>query len=142
MVKLTDISYLTKSEFQLIKITEDVRKYVSGCGIKDGLVTVITAHTTTGIMVNESLDCLEIDIEETLARLIPTKVTYAHAHFLPTYGATGGNAPGHLKSMISGNHCILPVKDGEIVFGNAQDIYLAEFDGPQTRKVYIEVLGE
>jgi secondary thiamine-phosphate synthase enzyme len=142
MVKLTNIVLLTQSEFQLIKITETVREFVSESGIQNGLVAVITAHTTTGIMVNEGLDCLEIDIEETLERLIPKHEPYAHAHFLPSYGATGSNAPGHLKSMLSGNSCMLPIQDGKMISGHAQDIYLAEFDGPQSRKVYIQVIGE
>ena len=47
-----------------------------------------------------------------------------------------------LKSVLTGNHCLFPVIDGEIVCGGAQDIYLAEFDGPQLRKVYVEVMGE
>ncbi|KKI91302.1 secondary thiamine-phosphate synthase enzyme [Bacillus sp. SA1-12] len=142
MVNLTNIVLLTQKEFQLIKITETVRQFVAESGIQNGLVSVITAHTTTGIMVNEGLDCLEIDIEETLDRLIPKDEPYAHAHFLPSYGATGSNAPGHLKSMLSGNNCMLPVQNGEMIFGHAQDIYLAEFDGPQSRKVYIQVIGE
>lgn len=142
MIKLTHMFLLSKSEFQLIKITEAVHKFVSESGIKDGLVTVITAHTTTGIMVNESLECLEIDIEEALERLVPKDAPYAHAHFLPSYGAMGGNSPGHLKSMLVGNNCIFPVEEGEIVAGSAQDIYFVEFDGPQSRKVYIQVMGE
>ena len=28
------------------------------------------------------------------------------------------------------------------IYGGAQDIYLVEFDGPQTRTVYVEVYGE
>ena len=142
MVKIKEIEIITKSEFQLIKITEHVRKFVSECGIKNGIVLVLTSHTTTGIMVNESLDCLEIDIEEALERLIPKHAPYAHSHFLPSYGTTGGNAPGHLKSMLAGNHCIFPVIDGEMVFGHAQDIYFAEFDGQLKRKFFIEVMGE
>lgn len=31
---------------------------------------------------------------------------------------------------------------GKIVCGGAQDIYLVEFDGPQTRRVYVEIFGE
>lgn len=32
--------------------------------------------------------------------------------------------------------------NGKIVCGSAQDIYLVDFDGPQQRKVYVEVMGE
>jgi thiamine phosphate synthase YjbQ (UPF0047 family) len=34
------------------------------------------------------------------------------------------------------------VIDGQVIRGSAQDIYLAEFDGPQRRNVYLEVIGE
>ena len=64
-----------------------------------------------------------------------------HAHFLPSYGATGNNSCGHIKSMICGNSCFFPSKMATSC-GSAQNIYLAEFDGPQKRKVYVEVLGE
>ena len=142
MVKTTTIELLSKKEFELIKITGDVRRLVEESGIQNGVVYVITAHTTTGIIVNESLSCLEIDIEEMLERMVPTVYPYAHSHFLPSYGATGGNAPGHLKSLLAGNHAVLPVKDGKLYCGRAQDIYFAEFDGVQSRKVFITVMGE
>lgn len=74
--------------------------------------------------------------------MIPTVHDYAHSHFLPSYGATGGNAPGHLKSMLCGNHAVFPIQDGEIQCGMAQDIFFAEFDGPQMRHYFIQVQGE
>ena len=40
------------------------------------------------------------------------------------------------------NHCVMPIKDGKIQCGFAQDIYFAEFDGPQVRKIFIQVMGE
>ena len=46
------------------------------------------------------------------------------------------------KSMLMGNHCMFPVIEGKIVCGGAQEIYLVEFDGPQARTVYVEVMGE
>lgn len=142
MVKLITITKMSTTECQLIRITDDVRKAVEGSGIKNGVVFIITAHTTTGIMINESLPCLEKDILNTMERIIPTHANYAHNHFLPSYGAIGGNTPGHLKSMLSGNHCVVPLISGNLVLGDAQDIYLAEFDGVQMRKVYIEIMGE
>ena len=93
-------------------------------------------------MVNEALPCVETDISEMLERMVPLDVPYAHAHFLPDYGATGNNSQGHLKSMLMGNHCMFPVIDGKIVCGGAQEIYLVDFDGPQARTVYVEVMGE
>ena len=142
MVKTTTIELISKKEFELIRITKDILKAVEESGVQNGVVYAITAHTTTGILVNESLACLEVDIERKLEELVPTFDSYNHNHFLPSYGAIGCNAPGHLKSMLVGNHCVLPVQGGKVVLGHAQDIYFAEFDGIKNRKYYIEIMGE
>ena len=128
MVKLIENQVESHKEFEMIKITDEVKKAVEESGIKNGMVAVITKHTTTGIMINEALPCVEKDIEMELERLVPHDYPYVHTHMLPTYGTCSGNAPGHLKSMLAGNHCIFPVNgrapdpqifyrsDGRIVF--------------------------
>lgn len=142
MVDLQTITWMSTKAEQFHIITGEVHEIVENCSIKNGMVLVVTAHTTTGIIVNEGLPCVEMDIADTLNRIAPADEAYVHAHFLPSYGATGNNSTGHIKSLICGNHCAFPVIDGKIVCGGAQDIYLVEFDGPQTRKVYVELLGE
>lgn len=142
MVVLKTIQHLSRATEEFYNITDQVKAIVRESGITNGLVSVITAHTTTGILVNESLPCVETDLNDMLNRLVPLDAPYAHAHFLPTYGATSNNSQGHLKSALTGNHCLFPVIDGEVVCGGAQDIYLVEFDGPQLRRVFVEVMGE
>lgn len=142
MVVLKTIQHLSRATEEFFNITDQVKAIVRESGVTNGLVAVITAHTTTGILVNESLPCVETDLNDMLNRLVPLDAPYAHAHFLPTYGATSNNSQGHLKSALTGNHCLFPVIDGEAVCGGAQDIYLVEFDGPQLRRVFVEVMGE
>ncbi|MFC4660724.1 secondary thiamine-phosphate synthase enzyme YjbQ [Oceanobacillus aidingensis] len=142
MIKISTFILQTEKQFQMIKITDKVREFVKEANVNNGLIAVISAHTTTGIMVNEGLECVETDIEETLERLIPDDAPYAHAHFLPSYGATGSNSPSHLKSMLTGNSCMFVIMDGELISGGAQDIYFADYDGPKRRKIYLEVIGE
>lgn len=62
----------SRQEFEMVKITDQVQKDVAASGITAGVVFVISMHTTTAIMINESLPCVEKDIELTLERLIPT----------------------------------------------------------------------
>lgn len=100
--ELKEVSICAEKEFELIRITDPVREFVAQTGVKNGVVYVITEHTTTGIMVNESLPCVEKDIMETLNRIAPEDYPYHHNHYLPTYGTIGGNAPGHLKSLAHG----------------------------------------
>ena len=67
------IHILTKVYNELDIITPQVEEAVAESGIQDGMVTVITKHTTTGITVNEALECLESDISVSYTHLtLPT----------------------------------------------------------------------
>lgn len=142
MVVTSSFTLLTNQYNQYVIITDRVEQAVAASGIKNGLVTVESRHTTTGVTVNEALECLESDIDEFLARLVPEDHPYAHARILKDYGSTAGNPTGHLKSLIMGNHAHFILKDGKIERGGAQDIYFCEFDGPAERTVLIQVMGE
>lgn len=142
MVFYKSFTFLTEEYNQMIVISKDVENTVAESRVKDGVVYVITKHTTTGITVNESLECLESDILKFLERLIPEDYPYSHARMLKDYGSTAGNPTGHLKSHITGNHCVFPIVDGEILKGDAQEIYFCEFDGPAKRTIGISIIGE
>ena len=136
------ITILTNTYNEMDLLTRQVEQIVAESGVKNGMVTVLTKHTTTGVTVNESLECLESDIEVFLSRMAPEDFPYSHARMLKDYGSTAGNPTGHLKAYITGNHCHFPIIDGEMVRGGAQDIYFCEFDGPAKRTVLVIVEGE
>lgn len=142
MIKVIPLEIMTDKYNQYFIITEDVKKIVASSKIKNGMVTVEAKHTTTGITINEALECLESDIDVFLANLIPEDAPYSHCHMLRDYGSTGGNPTGHLKSMLVGNHCHIPLVDGKLVAGSAQDIWFCEFDGPSQRTINIIIQGE
>ena len=142
MIKVIPLEIMTDKYNQYFIITEDVKKIVASSKIKNGMVTVETKHTTTGIAINEALECLESDIDVFLANLIPEDAPYSHCHMLRDYGSTGGNPTGHLKSMLVGNHCHIPLVDEKLVAGSAQDIWFCEFDGPSQRTINIIIQGE
>lgn len=142
MMYMEFITLLTKTYNECIVITDFVQEIIKKSNIKNGLLTVMTTHTTTGITVNEALECLESDIETFLNRLVPEDYPYSHARMLYDYGSTAGNPTGHLKTHITGNHCHFPIINGEMVAGGAQDIYFFEFDGPASRKINVMIHGE
>jgi len=131
----------TKLYVEFLIITKQIEALVKESGIQNGLVTVQTKHTTTGIAVNESLECLLSDMEVFLARLVPEEEPYSHARMLHSYGSTAGNPTGHLKAHLTGNHCHLLLQEGEIVKGFAQEVFLCEFDGPSKRTVMVIIEG-
>ena len=142
MITLKTLQINTTRKNVLYKITDMVRDVIEESNIKIGFVLIITAHCTTGIMSNESLPCLETDLLDILDTLAPERDDYLHARYLHSYGACGGNTTGHAKGLLTGNHNVFPVENRKLLLGAAQDIYFCEYDGPQIRNFYVEVVGE
>ena len=136
------IRILTKEYIQMDVITPQVEQIVAESGVQNGMVTVMTKHTTTGVTVNEALECLESDIQIALSLFAPEDRPYSHARMLKDYGSTAGTPTGHLKALLTGNHCHFLIQDGKIVRGGAQDVYFCEFDGPASRNILVIVEGE
>ena len=136
------IRILTKQYVEVDVITPQVEQIVAESGVKNGMVTVMTKHTTTGVTVNEALECLESDIEVALSLFAPEDRPYSHARMLRDYGSTAGNPTGHLKALLTGNHCHFLIQDGEIIRGGAQEVYFCEFDGPASRNILVMVEGQ
>ena len=133
------IRVLTRRYNEFDVITPQVEEIAVQSGIQNGLVTVLTKHTTTGITVNEALECLESDIEIALSLFAPEDRPYSHARMLRDYGSTAGNPTGHLKALVTGNHCHFLLQEGKLVRGGAQDVYFCEFDGPAQRNILVIV---
>ena len=142
MIEIIPLHYMTDEYNQYLIITKDVEEAIQKSKIKNGMVTVETKHTTTGISVNEAMECLESDIDVFLGKLVPEDAPYSHCHILRDYGSTGGNPTGHIKAMLTGNHCHFPLIDGKLVKGSAQDIWFCEYDGPSQRTVNVIIQGD
>lgn len=135
MVKQEIISLSTKNRCQWIDISPDVQKIIDNCGIKNGICSVTSLHTTAAITVNENADPhVETDFFKKLAQLIPQRESfYRHAE---------GNSDSHLKASIVGLSTLVPVAHGSLVLGTWQSIYFCEFDGPRSRHVSVSIIGE
>ncbi len=141
-VVLRRIEVQTHLDKELIDITPEVEHVVGESGVREGVVFVMTLHTSSGMLVNEGLECLERDIVEHLERLTPDAGDYAHNRYLDIDGRLGYNARSHLKGLISGFQVFFPVRDGQIVKGSRQRVYFAEYDGPLVRTYCVQVMGE
>lgn len=142
MTRSERFTFLTQEYNEMILITDRIEQAVSSSRLRSGMVTVMTLHTTTGIAVNEALECLQSDIDQFLSRLVPEDFPYAHARMLADYGSTAGNPTGHLKAHLTGNHCHFPVEDGAMIRGGAQEVFFCEFDGPAERSFLVLMEGD
>ena len=132
MFKELDIS--TENRYELVDITEEVEKIVKESKIEDGLVLVFVPHSTAGVVFTENEKGLKNDWLEIFKKLI-SGIDFEH-------NKIDNNADSHLLSGIIGQGKVLPIKDGKIIRGTWQQIFLAEFDGPRERKVILEIIGK
>jgi len=130
-----DFSVSTKSRNQLIDITSKVRSLVGKSGITKGDAIVYCPHTTAAITINENADPSVLhDILLTLEELLPQHRS-GYRHF-------EGNSDSHCKSSLIGCSEQILIENGSLVLGTWQGIFFCEFDGPRSRKVYIQIRGE
>ena len=129
-----EIGIRTRGKVEFRNITREVGRVVSESGVKSGVVNVFAPHTTTGIFVNEDESGLKRDLEVVLGKLIPERGGYEHDE-------VDYNAYAHLRSIVLSSSITLPVENGRVMLGTWQSIFLAEFDGPRERRVYIQVVG-
>ena len=88
-------------------------------------------HTTVGIIINENADPdVKEDLLNALEKMVP-KINFSHAE---------GNSDAHLKSLICGKDKSIVVEKGSLKLGQWDGIFLAEFDGPRNRKVYVKIV--
>lgn len=140
-IKLTKLEIQTHKDKELLDITADVERAVAESGVKNGMVFVLTMHTSSGIIVTEGLECLERDVLNNLEKLAPDTGDYMHNRYLDIDGRVAFNAGAHLKSVLTGYNAFFPIEKGKIVKGSRQRIYFAEFDGPLARMYCIRIIG-
>ena len=119
----------------MVDITGQVGSIVGQSGITNGDVKVYSPHTTAAITINENADpSVPYDILLALEKLVPK------SH--PGYRHSEGNSDAHCKSTLVGCSKEVLVKDGSLELGTWQGIFFCEFDGPRSRKVYVQIRGE
>ena len=129
------LSIKTHKRNEFIDITGQINQIIQQEKLQDGLVVVYVPHTTVAVTINENADpdvCHDILL--TLEDLIPEhRKGYQHGE---------GNSDAHVKTSLVGTSETIIVENGRLCLGTWQGVYLAEFDGPRTRSVWIHVHKE
>jgi len=122
----------TSGKIDFIDITQLIQETVEKIGVKEGICFIYVPHTTAAVTINENADpsvCKDIMME--LNKIVPFEDRYQHLE---------GNSPAHIKASLLGPSQALIVESGRLVLGTWQGIFLCEFDGPRSRKVYVKVM--
>jgi secondary thiamine-phosphate synthase enzyme len=128
------IAISTQQRETLQDITSQVQDYICSHGCTRGVLTLYSPHTTCAVTINEGADPDVVrDMVQTLRRLVPLTGDYRHAE---------GNSDAHVKTSLVGPSQQILVEKGRLCLGTWQRIFLAEFDGPRSRKLWVMWMGE
>lgn len=134
------IDVSTSKGIEFIDVTNSVQKAVSKSGIKNGLASVFSNHTTAGVRINERCARLQKDMRTLLEEIAPKNKSYEHNE--NTLDGRG-NAHSHLMSLLTGVSETVPVENGKLVLGTWQSVFFMEFDGPrQSRSFIVTIVGK
>lgn len=154
-----------------IDITKQVRKAIEDSGVENGLVTVISPHTTCGVFYEEyahdeneeGVESLQQDLNNALEKIIPyhtSAETFIYpgeehyqaveawpnaAEYLPNGDRSAlWNGDAHLKATIIGSSETFDVENNQLGVGKTGYIYFVDFDTTRSRprKCSITVIGE
>ena len=154
-----------------LNITEEVKQAIQKSGIKEGLCTVISPHTTCAVCFEEFVhdfdengnEFLQEDLNDVLTSIIPDQNKEGIYHYpgekhyqaveswpnAADYLPNGDrkalwNGDAHLKATIIGSSESFEVADGKLAVGTTGYVYFVDFDRtrPRPRKCKIVIIGD
>ncbi|MET1101965.1 MAG: secondary thiamine-phosphate synthase enzyme YjbQ [Pyrodictiaceae archaeon] len=134
-VFIKEYNISTSKQLQVIDVTDKVEEAVSESRVSKGFAVIHVPHATAAIIINE----YEPHIVEDYLTIIKELFRPGHPW---RHNIIDSNAHAHLASVFLGSSKILPLWNGRLVRGTWQNIMLVELDGPRSRRLIVEVLGE
>ena len=123
---------------RLYEFTDQVIDWIKKNNFINGILNLNIQHTSASLIVQENADPdVQTDLINYFDKLAPMDNSlYVHT----TEGKD--DMPAHIKSSLTNNQITLSVKNGELILGTWQGLYLFEHRlAPQSRKILFHFLG-
>ena len=136
-VQASHILAVTTRGKGFVEITESLRRWLSAIAAEDGLLTAFIRHTSASLTVQENADPkVRVDLLAALDDLAPEHRAYTHAEEGPD------DMPSHIKAMLTSVSLSIPVKEGRMLLGPWQGVYVIEHRAePHERSIALSFIG-
>ena len=124
---------------KLYEFTNDTIKWINNNNFKNGILNLSIQHTSASLIVQENADPdVQTDLINYFNKLAPMdEKLYIHT----TEGKD--DMPAHIKSALTNNQISLSIKEGELLLGTWQGLYLFEHRiSRQNRDIIHHYLGD
>jgi secondary thiamine-phosphate synthase enzyme len=129
---LYTLSVRSHEREELVEFTDAVQQKLTASDQREGAVVLFVQHTTAGLTVNENADP---DVPHDMLHLLRTLIPQHGMGF--RHGEE--NSDAHIKATMVGSSVTIPFKNGKLLLGRWQGIFLCEFDGGRERQVVMIV---
>jgi len=137
MTRAEDL-YITTGGRGLVEITAEVLAAVRAAGQEVGVCTVFCHHTSAALILCENADpSVCADLEAWLDRTVPDgDPLFRHTAEGPD------DMPAHVRSVLTQNSIVLPIRGGALDLGTWQGLFLFEHRiRGHRRRVSVTVTG-
>ena len=124
---------------RLYEFTHHTIQWIDKSNFKNGMLNLSIQHTSASLIVQENADPdVQIDLINYFDKIVPMdNKLYVHT-------AEGkDDMPAHIKSSLTNNQINLSIKNGEILLGTWQGLYLFEHRLKRQKRLIIHhFIGE
>ena len=140
VVRGDTLTIQTEQRVELSDVTDRIVALARKSGVREGIVSLWSMHTTFAVFMNESQKTLHADIKRLLETMVDRDADWMHND--PAHSDCDRlNADAHLRAMLLGHSLTLQVSGGDIVLGQWQRVLVAELDGPRSRTLRVQIMG-
>ena len=107
---------------KLYEFTNDTIKWIEKNNFKNGLLNISIQHTSASLIVQENADS---DVQKDLINFFDKLVPMNNELYIHTTEGKD-DMPAHIKSALTNNNISLSIKDGNLLLGTWQGLYLFE----------------
>jgi len=120
----------TDQKRQIVDITEQIEKQLSGVG----LAHIFVRHTTAALTTADLDPGTDLDVLDALEAMTPQK-QWRHPHDPEHF-------PDHLWASLIGPDVSIAYQEGKLQLGSWQRVILVELDGPREREIAITLVTD
>jgi secondary thiamine-phosphate synthase enzyme len=140
VIRADTLTVQTEQRIELTDLTDRIAVVTRESGVREGIVSLWSMHTTCAVFINEAQRALHADIKRFLEMMVARDADWMHND--PDHSDCDRfNADAHLRAMLLGHSLTLQVTGGDIVLGQWQRVLAAELDGPRSRTLRVQIMG-
>lgn len=132
------IDLSTRGDSDIIDITDQVAERVEQSDMSDGIVTIFSSSSTSGLTTIEYESGCISDLQRLFDEIIDPGRRYEHN---ARWG--DGNGHSHVRAALLGASITIPFIENRLTLGTWQQVIFVDFDNrPRERSLILQLIGE